>query len=288
LGDALTATLVYDVGPDAGLGHRRRMEALALALQSRGVHCDLRPVETPIRAEIIVVDSYRIRADDRSRVSGRVVAAVDDLARDLAVDLVVDPSPGATADRHPSANRVLAGAAYALLGPELACSQPRAVGSTVETVLVAVGGADRAGRGNEIAHRLRALLPPAVRVRLAVGPWSASRTMPGVEEVRVSDGLGTELASADLVVTAGGVTMVEALALGRPTVAFVIAENQRGQAEGYARDRALVLTEPGRAAETATSLAEDPRRRKELARVAQQLVDGLGADRVAAELVAIV
>ena len=51
-------------------------------------------------------------------------------------------------------------------------------------------------------------------------------TIRSVVELHAPDGLASELAAADLVVTAGGVTMLEACCLGRPIVAFSIAPNQ--------------------------------------------------------------
>ena len=117
------ATLAFDEGPGAGLGHRRRMEAVAAELNRRGHECVLVPLsdrELPpsdAGVEVLVVDSYRVRADDRRFAGARVVGAVDDLARNLAVDLVVDPSPGAIGSAHRSARRVLAGATYALVPP---------------------------------------------------------------------------------------------------------------------------------------------------------------------------
>src|SRR5690242_13194379 len=101
----------FDEGPGAGLGHRRRMEAVAGALTARGHTCDLAPlpvVELP-PCDAAVVDSYRQRADDRAFATAPVIVAVDDLARDLAVALVVDPSPGALGAAHRRARRVLAG-----------------------------------------------------------------------------------------------------------------------------------------------------------------------------------
>ena len=109
--------LAFDEGPGVGLGHRRRMEALAAELASRAHECTLLPLGsgTPGAHDVVMVDSYRMRADDGTFARADVVGAVDDLARDLAVDLVVDPSPGTVGAAHRRARRVLAGAAYALV-----------------------------------------------------------------------------------------------------------------------------------------------------------------------------
>ena len=74
----------------------------------------------------MLVDSYRVRADDRSRVRADLVIAIDDLERDLAVDLVIDPDPGADARVHSTAAAVVAGAPYALVDPGLRRARPAA------------------------------------------------------------------------------------------------------------------------------------------------------------------
>src|SRR5260221_13340499 len=103
---------------------------------------------------------------------------------------------------------------------------PPAVVGRVETVFVAAGASETADVARRIAVELAALLPTS-NIRVAVGASNTSNLPAGVEAVVTSGGLLDELAAADLVVTAGGVTMLESLALGRPTVAFVLADNQR-------------------------------------------------------------
>src|SRR5439155_457695 len=78
----------------------------------------------PARADLLVIDSYRYRADDRQLYEGRLVAGVDDICRDLAVSVVVDPCPGATAAAHHAAGRVLAGSSFALLPRPRASFRP--------------------------------------------------------------------------------------------------------------------------------------------------------------------
>ncbi len=278
--------LAYDSGPDAGMGHLSRLQALGAALSRFGTTTDLVPAETPgVEADVVVVDSYRHRADDRERFRGRLVAAVDDLYRDLATDVVVDPSPGADAAAHRAAPCVLAGPSFALLDPALAGLVTRPVDGPVVVALVATGAADHAGTGAHMAMALVDLLP-GVHVQLAIGKWAASEAPPGVAPIRSETGLGTALADADLVITAAGVTLLEALALGRPTIAVVLAENQRRAAQGAeaagACGAATAADAPMLAAELATALP----RRQELSAAARCLVDGRGAERVAETLLA--
>jgi spore coat polysaccharide biosynthesis predicted glycosyltransferase SpsG len=280
------AALAFDAGPGAGMGHQRRMQALATSLAALGATTELVPAEQPAKGDVVVVDSYRYRADDQDRFQGRVLVGVDDLGRDLAADVVVDPSPGATTVAHRAARQVLAGPMYALVDPDLAKLQVRPVGTDVDVVLVTTGGADDAGIGAAMAAELAGLLP-GVLVRLAVGPWGSDAVPEGVELIRAVDGLGPALAGADVVVTAGGVTLLEALVLARPTVAVVLADNQRPAAEGAAAASAVVLSDPAGAAAAAAALTGDAVRRQALAQAARTLVDGQGARRVAETVLAL-
>src|SRR5207244_711093 len=96
----------------------------------------------------------------------------------------------------------------------------------VGRVVVAAGGSDRDGLAIRIALAARAEITEA-SVAVVVGPWGIGDVPDGLEVIRAIDGLGPVIAKADLIATAGGVTMLEALALGRPTVAFAVALNQR-------------------------------------------------------------
>lgn len=253
-----------------------------MALKRVGVQVELRRASCPLEAGAVVVDSYRIRADD-PEIRARWIAAVDDLERDLQVDLLIDPAPGADPSRSPSARAVISGARFALVGPGLPIrtSDPH---RDIRSILVTLGGSSRAAGAAEIATALARDLP-AVNVRLVVGPWS-NDAPEGIEVVRTVEGLGPHLAASDLVVTAAGVTMVESLALGRPTVAVIIADNQRRAAAGAEVAGAVEVAELDAAAAVALALARDAPRRRRLAEAAVALIDGLGPDRVAREIVA--
>ena len=277
--------LCFDVGPGCGLGHRRRMEALAAALRLRGERPELLPLDGPVAADVLVVDSYQRRADDAADFIARRVAAVDDLGRDLAVDLLVDPIGAGQPDGR--AGSVLTGLRYALVDPALAAfDPPRPVDTPVRSVLVTTGGTDVKGLGARMAG-LVADAVPAARVRLVTGPWGSRGVPPGVEGVDGTAGIDKALAGADIVVTAGGVTMLEAMRLGRPVVAVMTADNQRHYLQRASDDGAIVWAGLDDAATAVASLADDPDRRVELSARARGLVDGQGADRVSEKLLAL-
>jgi spore coat polysaccharide biosynthesis predicted glycosyltransferase SpsG len=225
------------------------------------------------------VDSYVLRADDPIFAVAPVVAAVDDLSRDLAVALVVEPSPGALGAAHRRARRVLAGATYALVPRPEVPVREAAIDEPVRRVLVTTGAADAAGVGAGIAGTLVAALSD-IEVRLVVGPWGATEVPAGVIPVHAPDGLAREIGAAGVVVTAGGVALLEACLFGRPIVALALAANQRQAVHGLDRERAVVVATPDTVADAVAALVADSARRLELATAARRAVDGRGAHRV--------
>jgi len=283
VGDALTrpptVTLAFDDGVAAGLGHRRRMETLAAALTDLGCTCALLPTGAlDGSGDIVVVDSYARRADQLGLAP---VVAIDDLERDLAVDLVVDPCPGATVTASGRARAVLAGASYAPLDRRLPATPTRPPRGGRQDILVATGGADREGHGFTLAGAIAAHFGSRHGVRLAVGPGATPGTASGVELVHRSDGIAPELGRADIVVTAGGVTLLEALALGRPTVALALYDNQRRQVRGAAALGAALMVEPDGVVDAVDALVASLDTRCALSSRARAAVDGHGARRVA-------
>ncbi|MGQ0825052.1 MAG: hypothetical protein ACT4OX_08515 [Actinomycetota bacterium] len=283
----LKAQLLFDEGPGVGLGHRRRMQAVAVALADLGWRCRLAPINEggrPAAGFVTVVDSYGVRADELvTDGASALVVAVDDLYRDLAVDVLIDPSPGADAGAHRRAARVLAGADYALVERPRPRLAPISVLGSVHRVLVTTGGADTSGAGATIARAIRPALHGA-QIRLVIGAWGSVEVPDGVIAVSTPTTLTDEIAAAPIVVTAGGVTLLEACLLGRAVVAVVLAENQRTAVETLGTAGAVVVAEPDGVADAVVALAADPARRHTLAVAACSVLDGRGPERVAGEI----
>jgi spore coat polysaccharide biosynthesis predicted glycosyltransferase SpsG len=280
------AAFLFDEGPGIGLGHRRRCEALAAEVQRLGWTARLVPLAgaNRIRASIVVVDSYVARADEMELDAGLLVA-IDDLQRDLDVDVLIDPSPGAIPDVHRNAHVVLAGAPFALVGALSHELRPCGVGSAVKRVLVTTGAADSKGAGARIAERLVGAVP-GVDVRLVVGPWGRHEAPSYVSILHAPPSLADEMAATPLVVTAGGVSMLEACRMGRAVVALVLAENQRVAVESLAAEQAVVAATEADVGAVVSALCHDTAARRALGKRAIAVIDGEGAARVAAELIA--
>lgn len=254
------------------------MEALEEGLRRRGFDTLVEPVGDSIAAPIVVVDSYERRADG-GWVDADLIVAIDDLDRDLAVDVLVDPSPGSTPDPHRRSSVVLAGPRFALVGPGLP-DRVREPAEVVQRVLVTLGGHDPEGLAWRIGSEIVRHQPDLV-VATTGGPVEDDDRA-GVERTATTSGLGAALDAADLVVCAGGVTLIESLVLGRPTVAVIVAENQRRAAEAAEAAGAAVLATAASAAGEAHRLVGDPAARRKLGGRARDLVDRGGPDRIAA------
>lgn len=250
----------------------------------------------------IIVDHYGLEArwENAARQWARRIMAIDDLAdRPHACDLLLDQNFTASAALYqslvPAACELLAGPRYALLRP--AFRQGRAADADgARRVLVSFGGFDQAGMTLKTLQALACI--DGVQVQCIAGQASADLPVlqalvnqrPGWELLGFVDDLPQRMASATLFVGAGGGTTWERAALGLPSLCVSVADNQVGNAEALAR--AGVHLYPGAAGQVTvevlarciTRLLDDAALRGQFSERSRELVDGLGAQRVAAAL----
>jgi spore coat polysaccharide biosynthesis predicted glycosyltransferase SpsG len=299
--------LVADAGPRDGLGHLSRSTALAVALLRSGAEVlayghraaravnrgeiewspspALDSVPLPGGSEVVVIDSYTIEhGRAREIAAGRPLVLFDDSGSPPEAELVIAPLTTAA-----DAESLLSGPEHCCLGAEYWDPPARTIEEDVRAVLVGSGGGDPTGRLTETASAVAEALPEA-EVTVVIGPQSGAEAPAGVRELRAPGSLRAPLLESDLAVTAAGQTMLEALALGTPTAAGVVAENQRLGAGRLARLEAVAPVDPptpGAMAAAAAALAVDPDRRRALSHAAQRAIDGRGALRVAERVLAL-
>ena len=319
-------------GPGVGGGHVMRCLALAEALRARGARCDFAcepdgaalvrqfgedryPVRSPDGvlaegADIVVFDSYRIDAATEApvRAAGCTVAVIDDLAdRPHACDLLLDPGYGRTAQdyagRVPPGAMVLTGPSHALLrrafAERAAADRGRDRHGPVRRVFVSFGLSDPGGVALRVHEALRSRLA-GVQVDLALA--EGVQSLPALRARAAQDpnlhlhvnaaDVAALMGAADLAIGAGGGSTWERAALRLPTLAVIVAENQRRMIERLAQDGGLLsvdLDQPD--FETALAAAydrlQDGTLRQALADRAAAQCDGQGADRVAQALLAL-
>jgi spore coat polysaccharide biosynthesis predicted glycosyltransferase SpsG len=203
------------------------------------------------------MDDYGL---DRARMEAigsqaRIAVVIDDMAdRELAGDLVVNPAAGSVsgvyADAVARGARLLLGPAFAPIRADI--RSRRALDlvrrSSCEpdsgALLVTAGGLD--GRGLAPAF-LSATLDTAAAsnrpVDVALGgqalSWPDVDALAALHPTRVrthrdARDMAQLYAGADVSVGPGGVALLEKLCLGVPTLAVIVAENQRPAVEGLA------------------------------------------------------
>lgn len=227
-------------------------------------------------AEVLLVDGYDFDADLRAGVHARgglLVSVEDGTYGRRPADLVVDPGIGAEASARPDD-----GSAVVLRGSDLVLIR-RAVRTAIRNT-----GARRR-RGPETGTRVLVVMggtDPAKLADLVSG--IVAGLGPGIHTER-ADGahLPDQLATVDVVVSAAGVTALEACCIGTPLAVVQVAGNQqRNYAELIRSGNAVGLGTSERVrrypAEVAAELSGlingdtrlDPR----------PLVDGRGAQRL--------
>ena len=107
-----------------------------------------------------------------------------------------------------------------------------------------------------------------------------------VELIGPLEGMVEVLRRSDLVICGAGGTMLEACAVGTPSLIAVLAPNQAPIVETLARAGAVVRLDDAEHGAEATlrTLGGDRERRGQLARAARAAVDGGGAARAAAAI----
>lgn len=251
----------------------------------------------------VVVDHYSFDATWHRTVRSALgcrIAVVDDLAdRELECDLLIDHNycenhSAKYAGRIERKAHVLGGPRFALLGPEYADVKPRVVVDTVSSIGIFMGGVDA---NNVTSTVLNALDELEFQKPLEVVTTSANPNLSKLQR-RASQRLNTSLVldlpslvdffgRHDLHIGGGGGATWERACIGAPTLGIAVARNQLESLIPMAFKRCLVavdMTEdknPTAVAEAISALCSDHELRHDLAKNAQQLVDGRGAVRVA-------
>ncbi|MFI5009050.1 MAG: hypothetical protein ACHQDY_02110 [Solirubrobacterales bacterium] len=302
--------IVLEGGPRLGFGHAGRCLALWEELEGRAVFRVqdaavsgfLQARGAPVvagggHAPFVVLDRAAPVAPAEVRAlqdAGRSVALIDDLgpAR-MQADVVIDPP---TAALWPAASGLrLAGFEHVLLRREVRAAEPvlpLASGSGFGSaagggVLLAMGGSDPAGLTPGLAKALSAV---GIDVAVALGPGYRGMFPTEGSVLASPDAFAGALAGAELLLAGYGHSLLEAAHLGVPAIAVVYRPEQLPHARAFCAQgtaRMFDLTVRSRSREVAQAAAEllaEPRLRAEMSARGRQLVDGLGARRVARAL----
>jgi UDP-2,4-diacetamido-2,4,6-trideoxy-beta-L-altropyranose hydrolase len=259
-----------------------RDSATIRVLATRGI--PLVAADAP--APVVLVDRRQpTSAPDvaRMRASGRRVCLLDDAGTGRTVaDLVVDPPTGCVWP--PAGGRRLAGFEHALLRREVRAAAGH--GLAAVEVLLSMGGSDPEGLTPPLALALRAA---GATVLSVLGPMYHGPRPEG-EVLADARDWPRALAGARLLVGRFGHTLLEAAHLGTPALALATNEHAAVEAAAFAARGTAETTRvsgPGDVGEVvarALALLGEPDRLAAMAARGRELVDGLGAARVAAAL----
>lgn len=199
----------------------------------------------------------------------------------------------------------LLGPRYALLGAEYQNMPLHQVKNDVQTVLVSFGRVDSKNATDLVLAALAQLLDGGAKFETSVvlgggAPHRSSiaqsiLTFPGPIELLIDiDDMSDRLGRSDLSIGGGGVSLMERMAAGVPSITIMQADNQALSTESVA-NLGATLNAGGVEELTVDDLAsrvkkllESRKLRDEMSRTARMLVDGRGAERVAKHMIEIV
>jgi UDP-2,4-diacetamido-2,4,6-trideoxy-beta-L-altropyranose hydrolase len=257
--------------------------------------------------DALILDNYQICSGQETplRADFPVIMVIDDLAdRAHDCDLLLDPGYGRAAADYahllPASARTLLGPDYALLRNSFAGLRATALKRTrpdvIERLFINFGLSDVGAVAARAYGALRASLA-STRVDLVVA--SDAQSLPTLREWAQTDAnlalhidcqtVGALMAQADAAIGAGGASTWERACLGLPTLAIVVAENQRPMIERLTADGVLLSVALGaddfepRLRQAYNRLC-DRALRERIAERGTALCDGQGADRAAEAL----
>ena len=306
-----------DGGGTIGMGHLHRCAALAEALEAAGAPC-LFLTQTP--DALAGLWSGRIAPADDAALADQLDAleaallvgdwkstpldAVRSVRRNRPVVLIGGDADTSEADLVirqgfiPCENEdSLSGADYILLKPGFRDAPLRQTRQAVSRLLISLGGGMHK-ESNAVVDAVAAL-PEARDWEIILTDKAAlkrARQRHGEAGLRWTApnrtaSLAKDMGIADLAILAGGTTLHEAAAAGLPVICLPVADNQRRRAAALDRLGLGILADPdapGDIAAPLLALARDPARRAAMAARGQALVDGRGATRCAAAIIALV
>ncbi|MGQ9862394.1 MAG: UDP-2,4-diacetamido-2,4,6-trideoxy-beta-L-altropyranose hydrolase [Thiobacillaceae bacterium] len=260
------------------------------------------------RWDWVAVDHYGLAAgwEHTMRAIAARIMVIDDLAdRAHDCDLLLDQNlqePDRYRGLVPAGCLQLLGPRYALLRPQFAARRQglRRRDGQVKRVLVFFGGTDPSGETLKALAALRQIGRQDLCVDVVLGhatPHRASveaacREMPSCTLHCQVEEMAALVAAADLCIGAGGSASWERCCLGLPAIVLATADNQvvlseilaQAGAQRYLGPAATVS--PDRLTAEIIALFTQPESLISMSVSGMKLVDGLGAERVSARMVA--
>jgi UDP-2,4-diacetamido-2,4,6-trideoxy-beta-L-altropyranose hydrolase len=260
-------------------------------------------------ADWIVLDGYAFAPEYQWQIKAgdAKLLCIDDNAEEAGEfhgDIVLNQNLHAREEmyskREPK-TRLLLGSRFAMLRREFKQWRDwhREIPPVARRALVVMGGSDPLDLSSRVLHALPSLDLDGLEIRLATGgsnPRISSlqqlcEKFPGYVRLEVDAAMPDLMAWADLAVAAAGSTCWELCMLGLPAIVIDAAQNQFAVARELSREKIAIHVPLPQAttqtlAEQIYSLAVNPELRKTMSQNAVALMDGRGAERVVAAMIA--
>jgi UDP-2,4-diacetamido-2,4,6-trideoxy-beta-L-altropyranose hydrolase len=226
---------------------------------------------------------------------------IDDLAnREHDCDLLLDQNYSKNEDRY---NGLVPGNCIQLIGPEYAILRPqfqkargnlRKRNGGVNRILVFMGGADPKNVTSKVLRAIQMLERSDIAIDVVIGNLNPyhdeikilTSKIPNTSCHHNVENMAELMASADLCIGAGGTTTWERCCAGLPTIAIILAENQKNVSESLDKKEALInlgwyhnVTE-NNIKEGIEGLIDNPQKMVSMCDKSRRLVDGKGVGRV--------
>lgn len=254
----------------------------------------------------VVVDHYGIdsRWENRVGLHASRIFALDDLAnRPHSADLLLDQNLGRSALEYDGllapGTRTLIGPKFALLRPEIRAARSdslrRRRHPASRRLLVTMGGMDSRNLSEVILRSISSMKVRSSELDVTIVMGARSNALGEVKRAAAAAGfsckvlydipnMGEIIAESDLLISAAGSTVLEALCLGIPSLFFPVADNQFVISSALENAQCAVQSIPEEVATAVPAFIEraqaDTAWLIRLSAAAASLVDGLGAERV--------
>jgi UDP-2,4-diacetamido-2,4,6-trideoxy-beta-L-altropyranose hydrolase len=275
----------------------QRTLAAALEFEKEGEHK---------RLFWVVLDGYHFNGAYQKAVkdTGMPLLVLDDMGHlpEYHADVLLNAGIGADQSLYPRSGgaRLLLGIKYMLLRREFLelRTVSRDIPDEAERILVTLGGADSKNVTSKVLDGLSRIKGRQLTAKVVVGSVNphashlkekAASAGPRFEILEDVHPMTDLMAWADLAIAGGGATCCELAYMGVPSLLVVLSENQERLAEGLDGRCSINLgpevnVDGENVARAVEALILDREKRTRMSREGQELVDGLGADRVVDEM----
>ncbi len=251
----------------------------------------------------LIIDHYGIDFswEYPLRKYAKKLMVIDDLAnREHDCDLLLDQNYSNNEDRY---NGLVSENCIQLLGPEYAILRPqfqKASGNLrkrdggVNRILLFMGGVDSKDITSKALRAIQMLDRSDIVIDVVVGNLNPyhdeikilTSKMPNTSCHHNVEDMANLMSLADLCIGAGGTTTWERCCAGLPTIAIILAENQKNVSENLDKEGALInlgwyhnVTE-NNIKEVVEGLIDNPQKVASMSDKSRRLVDGKGVNRV--------